>query len=164
MKRVQVEDSELRSSRRLLGRRIRDESGQALVEFLMVLPLLLILVFGIIEMGAAWRAYQVTTNTAREGARMAVVANGATYEEVLAEIDARLSGGGLDPDQATVEFLCDGGTNEACFGGGVGDATEARIAYPYTFIFLGPIARFMGGDGSAFGTVTMQTGIVMRNE
>ena len=95
---------------------------------------------------------------------MAVVANGATYGEVLEEIDSRLRGGGLDPARATVEFRCDGGTDADCFGGGVGEATELNISYPYTFIFLGPIARYMGGDGSAFGTVTMQTGIVMRNE
>ena len=162
MRRIQA--NKHRSARRPAPRGLWEESGQALVEFLMVFPILLFLVIGIIEMGAAWRAYQVTTNTAREGARMAVVANGATYDEVRDEINARLRGGGLDPAQAEVEFRCDGGTNADCFGGAVGESMEANISYPYTFIFLGPIARFIGGDGSAFGTVTMQTGIVMRNE
>ena len=43
--------------------RRRSEARQALVEFLIVMPVLVLLIFGIIEMGAAWQTYQVTTNT-----------------------------------------------------------------------------------------------------
>lgn len=145
--------------------RRRDDAGQALAEFVIVVPLLVFLVFGIVEFGAAWRSYQVVTNTAREGARMAVVANGATYNEVREAIDERLRSGGLDPNDAAVEIRCDDGTEEDCFGGvSSGSPTEVHISYPYTFLFLGPVADFIAGDGESFGTVTMRTGITMRNE
>lgn len=51
----------------------RNEKGQALVEFALVLPLLLALVCGIIDFG--WIYYNQITlnNAAREGARYAVV-------------------------------------------------------------------------------------------
>ncbi len=139
----------------------RSEAGQALVEFLIALPILALLVFGIIEMGAAWRTYQVTTNTAREGARLTVLPN-ADEADVRAQMADRLTQGGLNPANATIDFVCTG----ACFGSTrtTGEGVEVRIAYPFDFIFLGPIANYIGGDGSAYGTVTMQTGFVMRIE
>ena len=62
------------SARRLLRRLRRGPmSGQALAEMALILPILLLLVFGLIEFGTAWRDYQVITNAAREGARWSVV-------------------------------------------------------------------------------------------
>jgi len=45
------------------------ESGQDLVEFALLLPLLLLLLFGIIEFGIAVFAYNTTANVGREIAR-----------------------------------------------------------------------------------------------
>ena len=144
------------------GRRsLGSDSGQALVEFIIVFPVLLLLLFGIIEMGAAWRTYQVTTNAAREGARMTVLPD-ADEDEIRDAIDERLLQGGLTPGSATVEFDCAGGD---CFGAGrsTGDPAEVRIAYPFQFAFLGPIMDYMGAT-DALGAVTMETGFVMRVE
>ena len=47
--------------------------GQAVIELALVLPLLLIVVFGITEFGRAWMAMNVLTSAAREGCRLAVV-------------------------------------------------------------------------------------------
>jgi hypothetical protein len=44
-----------------------------------VLPVLLLLVFGIIEMSNAWRTFQVVTNAAREGARVAILDDSAPW-------------------------------------------------------------------------------------
>ena len=51
----------------------RDTRGQSVIEFALVLPLLLVLVFGITEFGRAWMAVNVLTSAAREGCRLAVV-------------------------------------------------------------------------------------------
>lgn len=142
--------------------RLGDRSGQSLVEFLIVAPLLLLLFFGIVELGAAWRTYQVVTNTAREGARRAVVPD-AEETDVRTAVDQRLTQGGLDPAQGTVDIIC----SDVCFGPArpSGSTTEIRIAYPHAFVFLGPIVEYVtGGGGDTFGTITMQTGILMRNE
>ena len=54
--------------------RIRDEDeGNALVEFALTLPLLVLIVVGIFDFGFAFQQYEVVTNAAREGARMAVL-------------------------------------------------------------------------------------------
>jgi hypothetical protein len=130
------------------------------VEFIIVFPVLLLLLFGIIEMGAAWRTYQVTTNAAREGARLTVLPS-ADEDEIRDAIDERLLRGGLSPADATIEFDCGGD----CFGGAAspGDPAEVRISYPFQFAFLGPIMDYMGAT-DALGSVTMETGFVMRIE
>lgn len=57
----------------MFKRFLKSEKGQAMVEFALVLPLLLILLCGIIDFG--WLYYNQITlnNAAREGARYAVI-------------------------------------------------------------------------------------------
>ena len=59
------------------ARRIRDtrknEKGQSLIEFALVVPLLLLLVIGIAEFGRAWMTQNILTGAAREAVRVAAV-------------------------------------------------------------------------------------------
>jgi Flp pilus assembly protein TadG len=50
-----------------------DQDGAAAVEFALLLPLLVLLLFGLIQFGIAFNTRIQATNAAREGARMAVV-------------------------------------------------------------------------------------------
>lgn len=51
----------------------KNQKGAALLEFALVLPILLLLVFGIIEFGLLFYNKQVITNASREGARAGIV-------------------------------------------------------------------------------------------
>ena len=51
----------------------RNQKGQSLVEFALILPVLLLLVFGIIQFGIIFNGQISVTSAAREGARVAVV-------------------------------------------------------------------------------------------
>ncbi|KGK89817.1 hypothetical protein DP73_09295 [Desulfosporosinus sp. HMP52] len=51
----------------------KSEHGQALVEMALVLPLLLLLLFGVIEMARVGYAYISISNAAREGGRVATI-------------------------------------------------------------------------------------------
>lgn len=51
----------------------KNEKGQALVEFALVLPFLLVILFGIIDFGWIYYNQLAISNSAREGARYAVV-------------------------------------------------------------------------------------------
>lgn len=150
--------------------RPREDSGQALAEMALVIPALLLLVFAIIEFGAAWRSYQVITNAAREGARRAVMANGGLVDSsepaVLAIVQNVMTAGGLDFDASYVTFSCNGTPGSLC-AGMRGAPEEVRIDYPYEFLFLGPLADLacLGCDaGDSFGTITLSTSSVMRSE
>lgn len=48
-------------------------SGQGLVEFALVFPIFLILLFGLFDLGRAVFSYNEITNAAREGARLGIV-------------------------------------------------------------------------------------------
>lgn len=52
------------------------ECGQTLVEVALILPIFLVLVFAIIEIGRAWSAQQSLTLAAREGARILIMPYG----------------------------------------------------------------------------------------
>jgi Flp pilus assembly protein TadG len=64
---------------------IKDNRGQALVELAMTLPILLMLLFGIVEFGRIFNAYLVVNNAAREGARVAAV--GYANEEIISTVN-----------------------------------------------------------------------------
>ena len=52
---------------------IKNENGASAVEFAIILPILVILIFGIVEFGIAYNNYLAITHAAREGARLAAV-------------------------------------------------------------------------------------------
>ena len=131
----------------------RDRSGQALVEFALVVPLLLILIVGVIELSRAWNTYQVITNTAREALRAAVVDNPSfTQEAMMTQIDDQLRLAALDPSKAQITF--DGWRT------GTGQPARIDLSYQFDFDILGPLLEWTAGKRS----VTLHSGFVMRNE
>ena len=56
-----------------LGRLQQPDRGQALVEFALALPILILLLVGIFDLGRAVYAFNTVNNAAREGARLAIV-------------------------------------------------------------------------------------------
>jgi len=102
---------------------VKDSSGAAAVEFALVLPLLMLLLLGGLDWGYYFFVAQVTTNAAREGARVGSLE--PTYDG-LSEADARatvrqyISGAGFDPDKTgasvTITFP--------------GEAINVAVSYP----------------------------------
>ncbi len=82
------------------------EKGAALVEFAIVAPLLLLLVFGIIEFGRAYNAQNTLTHAAREGAREYAI----TQDPVAGEAAAINAATSLDSTLITATLsACDPG-------------------------------------------------------
>jgi Flp pilus assembly protein TadG len=75
---VRLTTRKVRMRRRLRFTRLRDDSGQGLVEFAIVLPLLVLLVVGIAQLGVAFHNYLKLTDAVRAGARAAAVAPAAS--------------------------------------------------------------------------------------
>jgi hypothetical protein len=147
-------------SRTIIARRrwLRSNSGQSLVELAIALPILLGLVIGIFEFGRAWNIRQVTTNAAREGARLAVI-QAADQLVVQSQIEGRLSDAGLDPGLATITI-----NGMVCPLTCVGDPVSVQVDYPVDFVFMGPIVDLLGGGGAFPGTIMMTTTSTMRHE
>lgn len=85
------------------------ERGNALAEFALVLPLLMMFVFGIIELGFAFTSAQAIESAAREGGRLASLSS-ATVSDVQARVDATLVGVPLESGPVVVVAPgdCDG--------------------------------------------------------
>lgn len=131
----------------------RNQSGQAVVEFALVIPLLLILIIGVVELSRAWNAKQVITNTAREALRAAVVDDPTfTQDAMYARIEDQLSLAALDPSRAQVTFQG--------WKSGTGSLALIELSYQFDFDILGPLMEWASGNRS----VTLRSGFVMRNE
>ena len=64
----------------------RDSSGAELVEAALTFPLLLLVVLGILDFGLLFQQYEVITNAAREGARVAVLPQPYQPEDAEARV------------------------------------------------------------------------------
>jgi Flp pilus assembly protein TadG len=89
-------------NRRALWRRLRDERGQATLEAILVVPLVLVpVLFGVVTFGELEHTRLVLDAAAAAGARQAAV-DGQDDQAVRDRITLELSDGGLNPATASV--------------------------------------------------------------
>jgi Flp pilus assembly protein TadG len=75
------------------------------VEFALLLPLVMLILIGIVEFGRAWQAKQTLTDAAREGARLAAVANPTyTTDTVRLKVRTMLKLAGFDSNSVTITY------------------------------------------------------------
>ena len=144
-----------RPGRRVGGHSLLGESGQALVEVAIALPILLGLLVGIFEFARAYNVQQVITNAAREGAREGVLPT-ATQTDALNRANARLSDGNISG--ATVTWSCTGSPCDP------GDAVSIAISVAYTVRFIGPVVSLFAPGATDPGTINLSSTASMRRE
>jgi Flp pilus assembly protein TadG len=133
-----------------------DASGAELIEFALVFPLLLFVVLGIIDFGFLFQRFEVVTNAAREGARVAVLP-GYSDADVQTRVNQYLTAGGLTGPSTTSV----GAPQLLPVGGLCVTLRPVTVAYPYTYSFIGGIAGYFGGS---FTNKTLRATVAMRNE
>jgi Flp pilus assembly protein TadG len=74
---------------RAITSRLKSESGQAAIEFALVLPVLIVFIFLIAEFGRLFNAYNDVNQMAADGARFAAVANYPGDSELLKNGDTK---------------------------------------------------------------------------
>jgi Flp pilus assembly protein TadG len=131
------------------------EGGTAMIEMVITLPVLLLLLFGIVEFSILFSRLQTVTNAAREGARDAVVfrlaCNAATVQsEVSDTIQAYAASGGVtvSASDISVTGACSGANNN----------TTVQVVSNYAFKIVGGFAPGLAPSIDVTGTS------VMRNE
>lgn len=77
--------------------RRREERGQATVELALLLPVVLAMALGVVQVGLVVHAQIRTTHAAREAARVVAVTH-----DIGAAVDAAAQAGGLDPARLEV--------------------------------------------------------------
>jgi Flp pilus assembly protein TadG len=127
---------------RRIPQRSGDEGGQALVEFALVLPLLLLILFGVLDFSKAFNYWIDETHLANEAARWAAVNNnpgagaGQTLQTyTLSQADTNeLRNGGTStvPTKAQLCVSFPNGTSN------VGDPVQVNVSVTYNWLpFVG---------------------------
>jgi Flp pilus assembly protein TadG len=142
-------------------RKWRSEKGAALLEAAMTIPLLLLVAIGTLEFGRAYQTWQVLTNAAREGARMAVLPN-QTQSAVVQRVRNYMQAGQL-PRYSTASVTVNSSATITVNGAPV-QASQVTVDYPFNFIVLQPVARLVTPSTSLGSAITMRAEAVMRNE
>jgi Flp pilus assembly protein TadG len=132
------------------------ERGAELVEFALVFPILLLVMLGIMDFGFMFQRYEVLTNAAREGARMAILP-GYTDANVTTRVNAYLTASGLTaPVTVTV-----GLPQTLTVGGPCITVRPVTVSHTYQFMF-GSIFGLFGGTSLA--TRQLNATAAMRTE
>jgi Flp pilus assembly protein TadG len=136
------------------------ERGQSLIETTLVFPLLLLVMIGIFEFGRAFQTWEVLTNAAREGARVAILPN---QPAGAAQTRARnyLAAGGLKSDPSVAIAVS---TVPLDLGGTTVNGSQVTITYPFTFMVLQPVAQLVVAGTATGAPITMTAQAAMRNE
>jgi Flp pilus assembly protein TadG len=140
---------------------LKNERGQAVLETAMVLPLILLVSVSIFEFGRAYQTWEVLTNAAREGARVAVLP-GTTVTDVQTRVVAYMNSGQL-ANGATATVVVDRNRTMS-IGATTATASLVTVNYPFSFVVLQPVARLIVSGSSLGAPITMTVSAEMRNE
>jgi Flp pilus assembly protein TadG len=120
-------------------RRRREERGAAAVEFALVVPILLVLFFGIVNVGIVLTQQLSLSNSARQAARFAVVdVEGRTCGQIESEARNAAETIGMAPDDPTYALTGATGTCERPCAGSTG-STDLTVTLTYRSEFVVPL-------------------------
>lgn len=124
----------------------------------LVLPLLLLLFAGIVDFGQLFQRYEVLTNAAREGARIAMLP-GYTDDVVIQDrVTAYVSAGlGVAPPSGALNTSVARNVPVGSF-----EAVTVTVTLESPFIILGPVMRLF--SGGAWTSITLTATSTMRCE
>jgi Flp pilus assembly protein TadG len=136
----------------LMKRNERSIGGQGLVEFALVLPIFLLLLFGMVEFGRAWMTKNILTGAAREAVRRAAVQVDFAASDNVAKQRAtevlNSAGIGVPPAVVTVNSY---------------DSPEPPLEVTGNHSFPIIVGGFFGWTGPG-GTIMLTTTTSMRRE
>jgi Flp pilus assembly protein TadG len=109
-------------------RRIRDERGQTMAEFAIVLPVLVVLLFAVIQFGILFNNFVTLTDAVRAGARTAAVSRNDADPTGAATTAVRTSAADLNQSNLAVTVTS---------GWAAGTDVTVTATYPFSINLLG---------------------------
>jgi Flp pilus assembly protein TadG len=145
----------------MMNRGTNDESGQAIIELALTLPLLLLIIMGVFDFGLMFQRYEVVTNAAREGARVGVLPDYVDPHQAEIHAGNYLTASGINAGGAVYTAGCGGAISAgricisaqsqtetipatATSAAKTIDAMMVTVTYDHDHIFVGPISRLFG--------------------
>lgn len=136
----------------LMAAKNKGMNGGALVEFALVLPLLLTLVFGIVEFSVVLYDKAVMTNASREAARAGVIYRtpALTDAQIMAVATTACANHLISFGNATPTA-----TLSRPSGSAAGNPLTVTVSYPFTGLMLGNLIGPLFGSNAITATTTM---------
>lgn len=121
-----------------MRRHTRREDGQAVVEFALIMPVLLLLLLGIVQFGTVFRDYIALTDAVRVGARQASVARTITpASQQVPTIVARVQKAAVNLDKNKMTITVDPVMINGQPGWEAGGDVTVRATYPFKINLFG---------------------------
>jgi Flp pilus assembly protein TadG len=111
---------------------IRKDDGQAMVEFALIAPILLVLILGVIQFGIVLHDYLALTDAVRVGAREAAVSRNDPTG--IADVEARVRASASELDQSQLDITITPGDPGTWTPGG---DVSVEASYPIDIDLLG---------------------------
>jgi Flp pilus assembly protein TadG len=112
---------------------LKDQNGQSVAEFALVLPLLMIILLGILQFGVLFRDYLAVTDAVRAGARKAAVSRSTPSPTTACEDAVKNAATDLNvADQLVVNCTSTWGA---------GTDVTVTATYPYEINLLGQVVK-----------------------
>jgi Flp pilus assembly protein TadG len=111
---------------------ITNERGQTMTEFAVVLPIMVVLLFGIIQFGIAFNNYETITDAARAGARVAAVSRQASDPVGACQNAVLNATSNLDMTQPGAKISCQYDSSMQ-----PGTTVQVEVDYPYSINLFG---------------------------
>jgi Flp pilus assembly protein TadG len=140
--------------------------GAAAVEFALILPLLLVVLFGIIEFSILMYDKQMITNASREGARQGIVfradATTGDYDPfTVPEIEAVVNN---YLQNSLINFVSNSHNTVVTGGGASGQLLNVTVNYTYSFLGLPSLLPLPFVEGGIPLTIGLSATTAMRME
>jgi Flp pilus assembly protein TadG len=150
------------------------QRGQAVIELALTLPLLLVVVFGIIDFGFMFQRYESVTNAAREGARLGVLADYTATEAQNRALDYLVAsglgtgivrpspcGGAIVKNSRCAQMTTTTVTVVGSTPPKTVDQVTVIVEYDHEYQFVGPILGLFGGS---LTNIRLRSASTMRRE
>jgi Flp pilus assembly protein TadG len=169
----------------MMARRIalRRDDAQSLVEFALIVPMLLILLFGIVDFGLGLRAYISIASATREGARYASVGNppgtfssggsgecnGTTITTAVGKVCGTINGLNLVNVQNVTVQTCDTASPPVCVAATAQNlfpGKSVRVTADYRYHYITPVKALINmlSAGALTDYLTISSTTEMRIE
>ena len=110
---------------------VRQERGQTAVEFALVIPVMLLFLLGIFQIGVTFFNNESLQTSARDGARAGAIHTGATVAQIQAYVDAAVRDNAVGLDTSTTKLVVSSFCSPDPTQCNQGDTIDVTVTYPW---------------------------------
>ena len=134
----------------------RSERGQTAVEFALMIPVMLLFVLGIFQVGATYFNQEALATSARDGARAGAIHTGSTPAVLVQDAKDAITSNATGLDTSSLTITVTGVDNPQAPDGTLweqGDIIDVTVTYPWK---IGVLAFSKSGTLSTHTTLRME--------